>query len=222
MGGCISGGDCEQIDVMSQFFHLHPENPQPRLIHQAVDIIRAGGLVVYPTDSAYAIGCHIGDKQAVNRIRRIRQLDDDHNFSLVCKDLSDLGMYARVSNAAYRLLKASTPGPYTFVLQATREVPRRLVHPKRKTIGVRVPDNVICHALLEHLGEPLMSSTLILPGDEQPLTDPYEIRDRLEHQVDLIIDGGFCGLELTTVIDLEDDIPRVLREGRGSLELFVT
>ncbi|MEX0942509.1 MAG: L-threonylcarbamoyladenylate synthase [Pseudomonadales bacterium] len=206
---------------MSQFFHIHPENPQLRLIHQAVDIIRAGGIVVYPTDSAYAIGCHIGDKQAVKRIRAIRQLEDDHNFSLVCKDLSDLGMYARVSNAAYRLLKASTPGPYTFVLQATREVPRRLVHPKRKTIGVRVPDNVICHALLEQLGEPLMSSTLILPGDEYPLTDPYEIRDSLEHQVDLVIDGGFCGLELTTVIDLEEDMPKVLREGRGSLELFV-
>ena len=206
---------------MSQFFQIHPENPQQRLIGQAVDIIRNGGVVVYPTDSAYALGCHIGDKQALTRIRQIRRLDDDHNFSLVCRDLSDLGMYARVSNAAYRLLKASTPGPYTFVLQATREVPRRLVHPKRKTIGVRVPDNIISQALLAALGEPIMSSTLILPGEEYPMTDPMTIRETLEHQVDLVIDGGFCGLEMTTVIDLETDVPVVLREGRGSLDLFV-
>lgn len=206
---------------MSQFFRIHPDNPQPRLIHQAVEIVSSGGVVVYPTDSAYALGCHIGDKRALDRIRKIRKLDDDHNFSLVCRDLSDLGTYAKVSNAAYRLVRAATPGPYTFILPATREVPRRLVHPKRKTIGVRVPDNEICRDLLDQLGEPLMSSTLILPGDEHPLTDPLEIRDLLEHQVDLVIDGGFCGLETTTVVDLEDDVPVIIREGRGNLELFV-
>lgn len=206
---------------MSQFFRIHPENPQARLVHQAADILRQGGVIVYPTDSGYALGCHLGDKSAITRIRRIRRLEDDHNFSLVCRDLSDLGTYARVSNSAYRLLKAATPGPYTFILQATREVPRRLVHPKRKTIGVRVPDNEICRALLNELGEPIMSSTLILPGDEDPLSDPYDIRDLLEHQVDLVIDGGFCGIEPTTVVDLEDDIPVVLREGQGDLELFV-
>ena len=206
---------------MSQYFRIHPENPQSRLINQAVDIIKSGGVVVYPTDSAYALGCHLGDKQAITRIRQIRRLDDDHDFSLVCRDLSDLGLYARVSNTAYRLLKAATPGPYTFILQATREVPRRLVHPKKKTIGVRVPDNAICHDLLDALGEPLMSSTLVMPGDEFPLTDPQEIRDVLEHHVDLIIDGGFCGLEQTTVVDLEGDVPVVVREGCGDLELFV-
>ena len=205
---------------MSQFFRIHPENPQPRLIHQAADIVRAGGVVVYPTDSAYALGCHLGDKHALTRIRRIRRLEDDHNFSLVCRDLSDLGTYARVSNTAYRLIKAATPGPYTFILQATREVPRRLVHPKRKTIGVRVPDNIICQALLADLGEPLMSSTLILPGEEYPMTDPLEIRDLLEHQVELVIDGGFGGIEPTTVVDLEDDVPVIVREGLGDLEMF--
>jgi tRNA threonylcarbamoyl adenosine modification protein (Sua5/YciO/YrdC/YwlC family) len=205
---------------MSQFFSIHPDNPQARLIRQAVDIIRQGGVIIYPTDSAYALGCHIGDKQALQRIRQIRRLDDDHNFSLVCRDLSDLGIYARVSNSAYRLLKAATPGPYTFVLQATKEVPRRLVNPKRKTIGLRVPDNAICSALLSELGEPIMSSSLILPGHESPLTDPLEMRDLLEKQVDLIIDGGFCGVESTSVIVLEDDQPVILREGRGDLSLF--
>jgi tRNA threonylcarbamoyl adenosine modification protein (Sua5/YciO/YrdC/YwlC family) len=205
---------------MSQFFSIHPDNPQARLIRQAVDIIRQGGVIIYPTDSAYALGCHIGDKQALQRIRQIRRLDDDHNFSLVCRDLSDLGIYARVSNSAYRLLKAATPGPYTFVLQATKEVPRRLVNPKRKTIGLRVPDNAICSALLSELGEPIMSSSLILPGHESPLTDPQEMRDLLEKQVDLIIDGGFCGVESTSVIVLEDDQPVILREGRGDLSLF--
>jgi len=205
---------------VSQFFRIHPDNPQTRLIHQAADILRDGGVIVYPTDSAYALGCHLGDKHALIRIRRIRALEDDHNFSLVCRDLSDLGTYARVDNAAYRLLKAATPGPYTFILQATREVPRRLVHPKRKTIGVRVPDNNICRALLDELGEPIMSSTLILPGDEYPMSDPLDIRDLLEHQVDLVIDGGFCGIEPTTVVDLEDDVPVIVREGLGDLELF--
>jgi tRNA threonylcarbamoyl adenosine modification protein (Sua5/YciO/YrdC/YwlC family) len=205
---------------MSQFFQIHPDNPQARLIRQAVDIIRQGGVIIYPTDSAYALGCHIGDKQALQRIRQIRRLDDDHNFSLVCRDLSDLGIYAKVSNSAYRLLRAATPGPYTFVLQATKEVPRRLVDPKRKTIGLRVPNNAICSALLNELGEPIMSSSLILPGQEDPLTDPLEMRDLLEKQVDLIIDGGVCGLQSTSVINLEDDQVEILREGCGDLTLF--
>ena len=205
---------------MSQFFRIHPENPQSRLIHQAADIIRGGGVVVYPTDSAYALGCHIGDKSALERIRQIRRLPSDHNLSLVCRDLSDLGIYAKVNNSAYRLLKSATPGPYTFLLQATREVPRRLVHPKRKTIGLRVPDNNICQAILEVLMEPIMSTTLILPGDEYPLTDPLEMRELLEHQVDLVIDGGYGGLEVTSVINLEEDSPTVIREGRGDIELF--
>jgi len=207
---------------MSQFFRIHPDNPQSRLIHQAVDIIRQGGVVVYPTDSAYALGCHIGDKSALERIRMIRRLTSDHNLSMVCRDLSDLGIYAKVNNTAYRLLKSATPGPYTFLLQATREVPRRLVHPKRKTIGLRVPDNNICQALLDELREPMMSTTLILPGDEYPLTDPLEIRELLEHQVDLVIDGGFGGLETTSVINLEADAPVVVREGRGDIGLFVS
>ena len=206
---------------MSQFFRIHPDNPQNRLIVQAVDIMRRGGVIAYPTDSAYALGCHIGDKHALQRLRQIRRLDDDHHFSLLCRDLSDLGIYAKVSNAAYRLLKAATPGPYTFILQASREVPRRLVNPKRKTIGLRVPENEICSALLAELGEPIMSSTLIMPGDEYPLSDPYEMRELLEHQVDLAIDGGYCGLESTTVIDLEQDVPVVVREGCGDLDLFV-
>ena len=205
--------------IMSQFFRIHSENPQLRLINQAVEIVRKGGVIAYPTDSAYALGCHIGDKKALERIRQIRQLDAAHNFTLVCRDLSDLGTYAQVNNASYRLLKAYTPGPFTFILQAGREVPRRLVHPKRKTIGVRVPENEITQALLRELGEPLMSSTLILPDDEYPLTDPVEIRDLLEHHLDLVIDGGFCGLEPTTVVNLEDDAPRVTRQGRGIIEI---
>ncbi|MEE4659303.1 MAG: L-threonylcarbamoyladenylate synthase [Halieaceae bacterium] len=200
---------------MSQFFQIHPENPQARLVNQAVDIIRAGGVVVYPTDSAYALGCHIGDKAALDRIRRVRQLDKDHNFTLVCRDLSELAGYARVNNLVYRLLRNNTPGPYTFILEATSEVPRRLKHPKRKTIGLRVPDNPIALALLAGLGEPLMSVTLIMPGDEYPLTDPYDIRHMLEHDVDLVIDGGFCGLEPTTVVDLSADLPIVMRKGKG-------
>jgi len=205
---------------MSQFFRIHPENPQSRLIHQAGEIVNSGGVIAYPTDSAYALGCHIGDKRALEKIRQIRKLDQRHNFTLVCRDLSDLGIYARVSNSAYRLIRAATPGPYTFILPATREVPRRLIHPKRKTIGLRVPDNAICQALLAAVGEPIMSSTLLLPGEEYPLTDPDEIRDILEHQLDLVIDGGFCGLEATTVINMEDDVPYVIRQGRGETELF--
>ncbi len=200
---------------MSQFFQIHEQNPQHRLIHQAVEIIRQGGVVVYPTDSAYAIGCHIGDKQAMDKIRTIRQLDKKHNFTLVCRDLSEISTYAQIDNTQYRLLKAHTPGPYTFILKATREVPKRLMHAKRKTIGIRIPDNAITQALLDDLGEPLMSSTLILPGEELPMTDPYEIRQVLEHQLDLIIDGGFCGFEATTVVDFEEEVPYVVRKGLG-------
>ncbi len=206
---------------MSQFFQVHPDNPQHRLIRQAVDIIRAGGVVAYPTDSAYALGCHIGDKNALDRIRRIRQLDDKHNFTLVCRDLSELASYARVDNAAYRLLRNNTPGAYTFILEATSEVPRRLKHPKRKTIGLRVPHNNIALALLQDLNEPLMSVTLIMPGDEYPLIDPYEIREILEHEVDLVIDGGYCGMEPTTVIDLSAEASELVRQGKGEAEPFL-
>ncbi|MFT4517962.1 MAG: tRNA threonylcarbamoyl adenosine modification protein (Sua5/YciO/YrdC/YwlC family) [Halioglobus sp.] len=205
---------------MSQFFQIHPDNPQARLVRQAADIIRAGGVVVYPTDSAYALGCHIGDKNALDRIRRIRKLDDKHNFTLVCRDLSEIAMYAKVDNTAYRLLRHATPGPYTFILPATSEVPRRLMHPKRKTVGLRVPDNAITDALLADLGEPLMSVSLIMPGDELPLIDPYDIRDLLEHEVDLVIDGGYCGMEPTTVVDLADDTPVILRAGKGDTAAF--
>ncbi len=205
---------------MSQFYQIHPDNPQQRLIRHAVDIIRNGGVVVYPTDSAYALGCHIGDKNALDRIRRIRKLDDKHNFTLVCRDLSEIATYAKVNNTVYRLLRHTTPGPYTFILRATSEVPRRLLHPKRKTVGLRVPDNTIAAALLADLGEPLMSVTLIMPGDDLPLIDPYDIRETLEHDVDLVIDGGYCGMEPTTVVDLADDTPLVLRVGKGSVVPF--
>ncbi len=205
---------------MSQFFHIHPDNPQQRLIVHSVEIIRKGGVIVYPTDSGYALGCHLGDKQAVTRIRQIRRLDDRHHLTLVCSDLSQIATYARLDNSNYRLLKAHTPGAYTFILEATREVPRRLLHPKRKTIGLRVPDNSIAQALLRELGAPLMSTTLILPGEELPHTDPYEIRELLEHDVDLVIDGGFCGFEPTTVVDLTGDIPQVIREGAGDISPF--
>lgn len=200
---------------MSQFFQIHPDNPQARLIRQAVDILRGGGVIVYPTDSAYAIGCAIGDKNAIDRIRRIRNLDARHNFTLVCRDLSEIATYARVDNAVYRLLRQYTPGAYTFILRATSEVPRRLMHPKRRTVGLRVPDNAIAQALLEDLNEPLMSVTLIMPGDELPLIDPYEIREVLEHDVDLVIDGGYCGMEATTVVDMADEVAMVLRAGKG-------
>ena len=205
---------------MSQFFQIHPDNPQARLIRQAVDIIRQGGVVVYPTDSAYALGCHIGDKNALDRIRRIRKLDDRHNFTLVCRDLSEIATYAKVDNAAYRLLRHATPGAYTFILKATSEVPRRLMHPKRKTVGLRVPDNRIAAGLLEDLGEPLMSVSLIMPGEDLPLIDPYEIRQLLEHEVDLVIDGGYCGMEATTVVDLVEDTPLILRAGKGDMQPF--
>ncbi|MEK6770308.1 MAG: L-threonylcarbamoyladenylate synthase [Pseudomonadota bacterium] len=200
---------------MAQYFEVHPTHPQPRLVKRAVEIVRAGGIVAYPTDSGYALGCHIGDKQAMERIRRIRRVDEKHNFTLVCRDLSEIATYAIVSNADYRLLKAHTPGPYTFILPATREVPRRLQNPRRKTIGLRVPGHVIAQALLVELNEPLMSSTLILPEDAAPLSDPPQIRERLEHEVDLIIDGGPCSLQPTTVVELHDGTARVVRIGQG-------
>ncbi len=203
---------------MSQFFEIHAENPQPRLISQAIAIINQGGVVVYPTDSCYALGCHIGNKKAMDRIARIRQTDSSHNFTLVCRDLSEIALYSKVSNATYRVLKSLTPGAYTFVLKATHEVPRRLQNPKRKTIGIRVPDNVICQSLLTSLGEPMMSSTLLLPGREHPETDPLEIRELLEKQVDLVIDGGNCGLDPTSVLHLDDDgAITVTRQGKGDV-----
>ncbi len=200
---------------MSQFFQIHPDDPQPRLIKQAVELVRSGAVIVYPTDSGYALGCQIGDKKALDRIRAIRRLDDKHNFTLVCRDLSEIGTYAKVDNTSYRLIKAHTPGPYTFILPATREVPRRLQHAKRKTIGLKVPANPIARALLEQLDEPLMSSTLILPGERLPECDPYEIRQSLEHAVDLIIDGGYGAMEASTVVAFENGEPQLLREGLG-------
>ncbi|KAA0873891.1 L-threonylcarbamoyladenylate synthase [Nitrincola tapanii] len=205
---------------MSQFFQIHAENPQKRLIAQAVEILRQGGVVAYPTDCAYALGCCLEDKKAMERIKQIRQLDDKHNFTLVCKDLSEIATYAKVDNSVYRLLKAHTPGAYTFILNATSEVPRRLLHPKRRTIGMRVPDNPIVQALLDQLGEPIMSTSLIMPGDELPLTDPYEMRDLLQHHVDLIIDGGFCGMEATTVVNLTGEAPEIVRLGAGDPSIF--
>ena len=205
---------------MAQFFQIHPDNPQVRLIRQAVEFIRDGGLVVYPTDSAYALGCQIGDKKAQDRIRSIRRLDERHNFTLVCRDLSEIALYAKLDNTEYRLLKSLTPGPYTFIHRATKQVPRRLMNEKRKTIGLRIPANVIALALLEELGEPLMSSTMIMPGETLPLTDPYEMRQVLEREVDLVIDGGYCGIEPTTVVDMEGDVPRVVRVGKGDTSLI--
>lgn len=203
---------------MSQYFEIHTENPQKRLIQQAVDIINRGGVVIYPTDSSYAIGCHLGDKKAMDKIRMIRQLDKNHNFTLVCRDLSEISQYAIVDNINYRLMKTLTPGPYTFILKASREVPKRLMNPKRKTIGMRVPNNPVCEALLEELNQPLMSSTLILPGEEFPMTDPYQIRLALENRVDLIIDGGFCGQDATTVVNLMDGTPEIMRQGLGEID----
>ena len=205
---------------MAQFFTIHPENPQQRLIRQAVAIIRAGGIIVYPTDSCYALGCHLGDKEAMTRIRAIRGVDEKHHFTLVCRDLAEIARYALIDNQQYRLLKANTPGSYTFILQATREVPKRLAHPKRNTIGLRVPDHAVVHALLSELNEPLLSSTLLLPDDGLPLNDIDEIRERLENQVDLILDGGSCGVETTTVIDLTQDAPELVRLGKGSIGPF--
>jgi tRNA threonylcarbamoyl adenosine modification protein (Sua5/YciO/YrdC/YwlC family) len=202
---------------LSQYFEVHPVNPQARLIRRAADIVRSGGVIAYPTDSCYALGCHIGDKDALERVRRIRQADRNHHFTLVCRDLSDIGRYAKVDTWQFRLLKVCTPGAYTFLLQATRETPRRLQHERRRTIGIRVPDHPVPLALLEELGEPLMSSTLMLPGDPTPLTDGHEIRARLEHQIDAVLDGGNCGIEPTTVVDLAVAPPVIVRQGKGDI-----
>ena len=206
---------------MSRVLQIHPANPQPRLIAQAVARLREGEVIVYPTDSSYALGCQLGDKAAAERIRHIRQTDRHHNFTLVCRDLSEIAAYAKVDNQRYRLLKAATPGPFTFILQATHEVPRRLQHPRRKSIGIRVPDNAIVRALLAELGEPVMSCTLILPGDDWPLHDPEEIDERLGHEVDLIFDGGPGQREPTTVLDLTDDAPQLIRQGLGDASPFL-
>lgn len=205
---------------MAQFFEIHPQNPQKRLIQQAVKIIDDGGLIAYPTDSSYALGCHIGDKSAMERIQRLRKLDNKHHFTLVCSDLSEIGTYAKVDNSSYRLMKTLAPGPYTFLLKATSEVPRRLMNPKRKTIGVRVPDNAITHAILEEFGQPIMSSTLIEPGGRDAMDDAESIREKYEHQIDLVIDGGSCGNEPTTVINLIDGNPEILRYGKGDVEFL--
>jgi tRNA threonylcarbamoyl adenosine modification protein (Sua5/YciO/YrdC/YwlC family) len=202
---------------MAQYFELHSQNPQLRLIRRAAEIVRGGGVIAYPTDSCYALGCHIGDAAALERLRRIRGADRHHHFTLVCRDLSEIARYARVENWQFRLLKAATPGPFTFLLPATRETPRRLQHPKRRTIGIRVPDHAVPRMLLTELGEPLMSSTLLLPGDELPLTDGDQIRERLERQLDAILDGGHCGIEPTTVIDLAVSPPVLVRAGKGKL-----
>jgi len=205
---------------VAQFFSIHPDNPQPRLIRRTVEIVRAGGVIVYPTDSCYALGCRLGDKAAMERMRAIRQVGERHPFALVCRDLAELAVYARVDNRQFRLLKRATPGSYTFILKATREVPKRLLHPSRKTIGLRVPDHRVVHALLAELGEPLLSSTLLLPGDELPLNDAREIRDRLEHEVDLVLDAGSCGLTPTTIVDLTGEDPVITRQGKGSTQPF--
>lgn len=205
---------------MAQFFQLHPDNPQSRLVRQAGDIFRRGGVVIYPTDSSYAIGCQIGDKSAMDRIRQIRRLGDDHNFTLVGRSLSELSAYTKLDNRSHRLIKTLTPGPYTFILKATKLVPKRLMHAKRKTIGIRIPDNRVALSLLDELNEPILSSTLILPGEDMPMMDPYEMNQILGHAVDLVIDGGYCGYEPTSVVDLHDDVPVVLREGKGDVALL--
>jgi tRNA threonylcarbamoyl adenosine modification protein (Sua5/YciO/YrdC/YwlC family) len=205
---------------VARYFDVHPDNPQPRLIDQAVEIVRGGGLIAYPTDSCYALGCQLGNADGLHRIREIRHLDERHHFTLMCVDFAQLGQFVKVSNSLFRVLKASTPGPYTFILPATKEVPRRLMHPKKLTVGVRITDNAVTQALLKSLGEPLLSSTLTLPGDEDPMTQGWEIRDRLDHAVDAIIDAGDCGIEPTTVVDLSGDEPEVLRVGAGDPSRF--
>lgn len=205
---------------MAQLISIHPVNPQPRLIKQVVDIVKNGGLIAYPTDSSYALGCYMGDKAAMERIHRLRQLDNSHNFTLVCRDLSEIATYAKVENPHFRLMKNLTPGAYTFILKATNEVPRRLQNPKRKTIGIRVPDHIIAHALLEALDEPLMSSTLILPNEENPETDPQEIFHKIGKSLEAVIDGGSCGFEPTTVIDLTEETPKLIRKGKGDISFL--
>ncbi|MFG2099798.1 L-threonylcarbamoyladenylate synthase [Micromonospora echinaurantiaca] len=205
---------------MARYYDVHPDNPQPRALRQVVDLIRDGGLVAYPTDSCYALGCQLGNRDGLDRIREIRHLDDRHHFTLVCRDFAQLGQLVKVSNAAFRLVKASTPGSYTFILPATREVPRRLLHPRKRTVGVRVPDHTVAQALLAELGEPLLSSTLVLPGEDEPLTHGWEIKERLDHLVDAVLDAGDCGKEPTTVVDLSQPEPEILRRGAGDPSRF--
>lgn len=207
--------------MSAQLISIHPDNPQQRLVAMAVKVLNEGGVIVYPTDSAYALGCHIGDKNAMERLHRIRELDKKHNFTLMCRDLSEISNYAKVGKSHYRLMKSLTPGPYTFILKATREVPKRLQNPKRRTIGLRVPENRIALQILETLHEPIMSSTLILPGEDLPMVDPDDMFERLKNQVDLVIDGGSCGIEPTTVIDLEEEEPVVARQGKGDFSMFI-
>ncbi len=206
---------------MAQFFSIHPESPQPRLMNQAVVILRQGGVVAYPTDSSYALGCCLGDKSAMDRIRKLRQISAEQDMTLVCRDLSEIASYAHVNNSAFRMMKSMTPGPYTFLLKAKRDVPRRLLHPKKRTIGIRVPDNQITLALLDCLGEPLTSISLVLPDETLPETDPGEIEQKIGRQVDLIIDGGAGGLDFTTVIDMTNDEPLIVRAGKGSEDLLM-
>ncbi len=215
MYGIIKKNNGIEIVIMAQFFEIHPENPQLRLIHQAVDIIRKGGVIAYPTDSSYALACQVGDKQAMDKIRRIRLLDDKHNFTLVCKDLTQVSTFTKIGNDAYRLIKALTPGPFTFILEATREVPRRLQHPKKKTIGIRIPDHPVTQLLLQELGEALFSSTLALPGSTEAIDDPYDIKDKLEHELDLIIAAGIIEHEETTMIEFSNDGIEIVRQGKG-------
>ncbi|NOQ13538.1 MAG: threonylcarbamoyl-AMP synthase [Methyloprofundus sp.] len=205
---------------MAQFFEIHPENPQSRLIYQAAEIIRKGGVIVYPTDTHYALACQIGDKQALDRIKRIRQLDDKHNFTLLCKDLAQISTFSKVSNDAHRLIKSLTPGPFTFIIGATKEVPRRMLHAKRKTIGIRIPDNAVALALVEELGEPLLSTTLILPDEEYALTDPFDIRDKIEYELDLIIDAGIIESEPSTIISCVEGQVEIIRQGKGDAPML--
>lgn len=205
---------------MAKYFDIHPDNPQPRMIREVLDLVRAGGLIAYPTDSSYALGCQLGNAEGLARMKELRHLDDKHHFTLVCHDSAQLSQFVRVSNTAFRLMKASTPGSYTFILPATKEVPRRLMHPKKKTVGVRIPDNAVVQALVTELGEPLMSTTLLLPGDEQPMSQGWEVKERLDKQVDAVVDAGDCGAEPTTVIDLSEGIPEILRRGSGDTSRF--
>ncbi|MEO1889557.1 MAG: L-threonylcarbamoyladenylate synthase [Cycloclasticus sp.] len=205
---------------MTQYFNINPEDPQPRLIKQTADIIRRGGVIAYPTDSSYALACHLGDKQAVDRIRQIRRIDDKHNFTLVCRDLTEIASYAQVNNDTYRLLKSLTPGAFTFVLKATKEVPRRLQHPKRKTVGIRVPDNVVAQRILEELGEPMLTSTLILPGESEAIADAYDINDKIGNLLDLVVDSGVIPYQPTTVVVWDNDFPEIVRQGKGEADFI--
>jgi tRNA threonylcarbamoyl adenosine modification protein (Sua5/YciO/YrdC/YwlC family) len=205
---------------MARYLEIHPENPQPRLVRQVVEVIRDGGLIAYPTDSCFALGGQLGDQSVKERIQQIRRLDDKHHFTLVCRDFAQLGQFVQLDNAVFRAVKAATPGSYTFILPATKEVPRRLLHPKKKTVGVRIPDHKVVQALLTELGEPILSSTLLLPGDEDPLTDAWTVKERLDHQVDVVVDAGETGVEPTTVIDFIDGVPVIERVGAGPTARF--